>query len=266
MSTKVKRPLIIAHRGSSASAPENTFAAFSQALADKTEGIEFDVRITRDGVPVVFHDASLKRIAGDDTRISSMNLEELNGVDAGSWFNSLNPERADLRFIGERIPTLEAVLEFLEHFAGSIYIELKGTQRNMKRLAAAVGEILKKYVDDRRLIVKSFQLDIIPMIVKICPGLNTAALFAPNILRMLQKEKRLVKIASELNCSRLSIHFSLATKNLMRAAANADMPVTIWTADNPLWIKRSLLLGIDSVITNEPARLIEFRNRSTAAI
>ncbi len=170
MSNTVKKPLIIAHRGSSASAPENTFAAFSRALADKTEGIEFDVRITRDGVPVVFHDASLKRIAGDDTRISSMNIEELNNVDAGSWFNDVNPERADLRFIGERIPTFEAVLEFLKHFSGSIYIELKGTQRNMKRLAAAVGEVLKKYVGDQRFIVKSFQLEIIPMILKCCPG------------------------------------------------------------------------------------------------
>ncbi len=185
----VKRPLIVAHRGSSAIAPENTLAAFSRALEDKTEGIEFDVRITRDGVPVVFHDASLKRIAGDDTRISSMTLEELASVDAGSWFNAQNPERADLRYIGERIPTLNSVLGFLVDFTGSIYIELKSTQRNMKRLAAAVGEILKDYGNARRVIVKSFQLEIIPMVLNSSPGIKTAALFAPKYSAHAAKRK-----------------------------------------------------------------------------
>ncbi len=73
-------------------------------------------------------------------------------------------------------------------------------------------------------------------------------------------------IACDLRVDRLSIHFSLATKKLMQAAGKAGMPVTIWTADNPLWIKRSLMLGIDSVITNEPARLLDVRDRAAAAI
>src|SRR5262245_8945252 len=82
-----KSPLIIGHRGASAAAPENTLTAFAQAVALGADGIELDVRLARDGVPVVIHDASLHHTAGRKTRVAHLTSPELTEIDVGSWFN-----------------------------------------------------------------------------------------------------------------------------------------------------------------------------------
>src|SRR6185369_3234163 len=79
-------PLIIGHRGASAVAPENTMAAFREAIAAGADGIEFDVRLTRDRVPVVIHDSTLHRTAALPQRIAELSLSDLKSVDVGSWF------------------------------------------------------------------------------------------------------------------------------------------------------------------------------------
>ena len=79
-------PLIIGHRGASADAPENTMAAFREAIAVGADGIEFDVRLTRDGVPVVIHDSTLRRTGGLPQRIAEITQSELATIDVGSWF------------------------------------------------------------------------------------------------------------------------------------------------------------------------------------
>ena len=91
MNNKNDLPLIIAHRGASALAPENTLAAFRKAIEDGAEGIEFDVRLSKDGKAVVFHDADLKRIAGRDEKIIDLSFAELQKIDMGTWFNRVFP-------------------------------------------------------------------------------------------------------------------------------------------------------------------------------
>ena len=78
-------------------------------------------------------------------------------------------------------------------------------------------------------------------------------------MAILRKEKHLVKLAAEFGADELSIHYSLATKKLMRRAKRRGLPVTIWTADNPRWVKRAVRLGMKAIITNDPARLIKRR-------
>jgi glycerophosphoryl diester phosphodiesterase len=223
-------PEIIAHRGASAHAPENTLAAFQRAIDDGADGIEFDVRLTRDGDAVVFHDRTLKRTAGFDAEII------------------------------ESIPTLAAALDFLSEFQGSIYIELKGKERDIGRLTDRVAVCLNEREIVGRVVVKSFKLSVIPRIKLLCPGIRTAALFAPKIRNILRKEKYLVKIAEELGADEISVHFSLATRKLMRKAERRGMSVVIWTADHPRWVKRATKLGIKAIITNDPGRLIAARD------
>jgi glycerophosphoryl diester phosphodiesterase len=100
---RTDRPLILAHRGASRIAPENTLVAFCLALEQGADGLELDVQLSRDGVPVVFHDSELSRTTDGRGRISEKTLAELRTLDAGKWF--------DPRFAGERIPTLEEVFE-----------------------------------------------------------------------------------------------------------------------------------------------------------
>lgn len=259
MSSSVTSPLIIAHRGSSAVAPENTLAAFSRALDDGAEGVEFDVRITRDGIPVVFHDSDLKRIAGSEVRIDALTAAELADVDVGGWFNKNFEEHAKKDYSGEAIPTLESVMELLGALRGPVYVELKSVPGRSVQFSAAVGETLRKYADSHSLIVKSFDFEIVPMVKKMCPGIKTAALFEPNFLRLFGDENRLITFAGDIFADRLSIHHALATESLTKKAAEADLPVTVWTVDSPDWLERSRLLGVDSLITNNPGLLLSAR-------
>ncbi|HEY8560305.1 MAG TPA: glycerophosphodiester phosphodiesterase family protein [Pyrinomonadaceae bacterium] len=255
----MKKPLIIAHRGASALAPENTFAAFRRAIADGAEGVEFDVRLSKDGEVMVYHDATLGRLANRKIPVASLTAEELEKTDVGSWFTRRRPGSAGEDFSGEKIPTLAALMDFLRDFSGLIYIELKCRPAETERLSKAVGELIFDSPLLPQIIVKSFALESIPQIRRVCPQVRTAALFAPKIMTILRKEKRLIEVAEEFGAEMISVHFSLATRNLMDKAEKRNLPVTIWTANNPRWISRALDLGLFAVITNDPARLLAKR-------
>jgi glycerophosphoryl diester phosphodiesterase len=252
-------PLIIAHRGSSAHAPENTFAAFKRAIDEGADGIEFDVRLSNDGIPVVFHDRTLARTALRDGEVANYTASELGRMDNGSWFNEAFPKRARAEFERETVKTFEETLGFIKEFKGRIFVELKGAEIAVEKLSRVVCEVINRSPLKPQIIVKSFKLTVIPLVKSICPEVRTAALFAPKIMTILRKEKHLVNIAAELDADELSVHYSLATRKLMKKAGKAGLPVAIWTADSPRWLKRGAKLGIQSIITNDPVRLLERR-------
>lgn len=253
-------PLIIAHRGASATAPENTIAAFRKAIEEGADGLEFDVRLTKNGVPVVFHDATLKRIANKSFRILNLTSDELQTVDAGSWFNNKFPLKANADFSRERISTLQETLNFLSDFKGLIYIELKCKNDEIAQLVENVAKVIRNSNLLSRIIVKSFKLTAIKQIKKLVPEVCTAALFAPKIMAILRKQSRLVEKAQEYKADQLSLHFSLATQKLLEKAKSQGLQTVIWTADHPVWVKRSFEIGIKGIITNNPARLLATRN------
>ncbi len=254
-------PLIIAHRGASAIAPENMVAAFKKAIESGAEGIEFDVRLSKDRVPIVFHDSQLSRIAGDERRVSDLTSNELILIDAGSWFNRLHPDAANPRFSAERIPTLKQTLKLLRDYRGVIYIELKCRIKEISSLTEAVCREIAGSPLLSRIIIKSFKLDVIPQIKEICPKVKTAALFAPKIKTIVRREKPLISIAKQLGADFISLHFSLATGKLMESAHHENLPVAVWTTDSPRWIKRSVKLGICHLITNSPTTLLAKRSQ-----
>ncbi len=253
------KPLIIAHRGSSLLAPENTLAAFRRAIDDGAEGIEFDVRLAKDGVAVVFHDATLSRTARREGRISDFDSAELREFDIGSWFSEVKRKYANPEFAKERVVTLGDTLAFLKGFKGLIYVELKCRDSEVALLTKAVCRVIRDSDLIGQIIVKSFKLAVIPRVRMLCPIVRTAALFAPKIMTILRKEKHLVKIADEFGADEISIHFSLATQKLMEKAKQRNLPVTIWTADSPRWVKRGIKLGLNAIITNNPAPLLAKR-------
>lgn len=252
-------PLIIAHRGASAHAPENTFAAFRRAIDAGADGIELDVRLARDGVAVVFHDSSLKRIAGRKGKTSHFTSKELGSLDAGSWFNRHFPKFADPEFEKEGVPTLAKALQFLSGFKGLVYIELKCKAGDVEPLSLAVCDVVRKSSLLPQIVVKSFRLEALPCVKQACPDVRTAALFAPKIKNIIRKDKHLLRLAVEAGADEISLHYSLATRKLMRKAARHDLRVTIWTTDSPRWVRRGLKLGLNAIITNDPARLLAKR-------
>ena len=260
MKTKMIRPLIVAHRGSSSLAPENTLAAFKRAVDDGADGIEFDVRLAKDGVAVVFHDPTLNRTALRDGNVANCTSAELGNIDVGSWFNKMAPRASKPEYSRQTVSSLAETLEFLKDFKGVVYIELKCKDSEAASLVAAVCAACGESPLAGRIIVKSFKMAVIPRVRLLCPGLRTAALFAPKIMTILRKEKHLVKIAEEFGANELSIHYSLATQKLMEKAGDRGLPVTIWTADHPRWVKRGVKLGLNAIITNNPSKLLAKRN------
>jgi glycerophosphoryl diester phosphodiesterase len=146
-----KRPLrIIGHRGASGSHPENTMAAFQAAFDIGSDGVEMDVRLTRDGVPVICHDRDLTRIAGKPDRINQLTWRELRKIDAGTWFSTA--------FTGERIPSLERVLDRFGNRM-ELHLELKWDGlTGAKHLVSRVIELLRTHqIDPKHTWLSSFQ-------------------------------------------------------------------------------------------------------------
>ena len=261
----MKCPLIVAHRGASAFAPENSIAAFAGAIESGADGVEFDVRLSKDGVPVVIHDPTLLRTAGINEPVAARTADELSRIDIGSWFNAAYPERSRPEFAGERVASLGTTLQLLEKIPGPIYIEIKcETEDEVPALVDAVCREITGSPLLEKIIVKSFRLEVVPRVRAILPDVRTGALFAPKIMRLLRKEKYLIDIARELGADHLSLHKSLVSRKLVTKAEKFGMPVTIWTADHPRWLRRAAKLDVHAIITNDPARLAAKRDEFLA--
>lgn len=243
----IRPPLIIAHRGGSAHAPENTLAAFRAAVDAGADGIEFDVQLAADGVPVVIHDTDLRRTASVDKRVADLTSVQLSKTDVGSWFAA--------QFRAETVPTLEQTLQLLRDFNGPIYIELKCELDNFKPLVAAVCDVIRESPLLPQLIVKSFRLAAIPEVRCSLPEAQTAALFEPSITTILRRREHIIAMAIEFGAGQISLHRALATDKLCILASQANLPVTVWTVDDARWITLSRQRSIRALITNNPAVL-----------
>jgi glycerophosphoryl diester phosphodiesterase len=253
----VSTPLIIAHRGASSHAPENTLAAFRAAIDAGADGVEFDVQLTKDGVPVVFHDYDLRRIGSTGRKVCDLTAEEIARVDVGKWFES---KSGNSDFVGESVPTLASVLDLLAGFHGRVYIELKADNKDTIGLVDAVCDAIRDSPLLPQMIVKSFRLSVIPEVGERLPEVKTAALFAPKVMDYLRRKKHIIALARELGADELSLHCSLASKKLCSLAADAGIPLTIWTAENTKWIERARDRGVHAIITNDPAKMLAARN------
>ncbi len=254
-------PLIIAHRGASAVAPENTLAAFRKALDVGADGVELDVRLSKDGIPVVIHDPTLLRTTGITSLVAELTAEQLSKVDAGSWFNDAFPHHARPEFADEGIPSLRSALELLKEIDGPIYIEVKcEPDEDVSPLVDAVCREIVESTLLTKVIVKSFHLGVVPRTRTVLPGVRTAALFKTKLRQLLRKEKYLINIALELGADHLSLHKALVTRRLVRKAEEHGLPVTVWTVDTARWISRATNLGLYAVITNDPSKLLLSRS------
>ncbi|WP_100371867.1 glycerophosphodiester phosphodiesterase [Bacillus sp. FJAT-45037] len=167
---------IFAHRGSSVNHPENTMAAFEAAYEVGADGIEFDVQLSQDLVPIVIHDATLDRTTSGRGLVSKHCIEELKRLDAGEWFAP--------NFREERIPTLEEVLIWATDKHVMLNIELKESVHQREQMIKTVIPLIKEYQLESSVILSSFDHVLISKLQRVAPGIETAvivtaALFEP---------------------------------------------------------------------------------------
>ncbi|HEX8776063.1 MAG TPA: glycerophosphodiester phosphodiesterase family protein [Pyrinomonadaceae bacterium] len=247
-------PLIIGHRGASALAPENTLVAFERAMLDGADGIEFDVRLARDRVPVVIHDATLRRTGLREADVASLSSKELGSVDVGTWFNLRHPSKASREYEQATVPTLYQVFEmFGSKSAAVLYVEMKCEQGESRALAVEVADLLRGSALHERVVVESFNHEAIVEIKRIDSSIRTAALFEPKLARPLPSIRRMIERAKSCRADEIALHRSLASRRAAEEAERAGMPMVVWTVDNPSWVRRARRYGVFALITNNPA-------------
>jgi glycerophosphoryl diester phosphodiesterase len=249
-------PLIIGHRGAAAVAPENTLVSFERALSDGADGIEFDVRLARDLVPVVIHDATLRRTALARGRVESFSSTELGELDAGTWFNLRYPGQARPEYTRAGIPTLAAVFEALRESDALLYVEMKCGPKDRIALAAEVAKLIRAHALTARVIVESFDLAAIAEIKRVDAELRTAALFDRKLSRPAPSAKKMIEQALRCGAEELALHYSLATRRTVEAVAESGFETVVWTVDNPAWVARAITRKVRALITNDPSRLL----------
>jgi glycerophosphoryl diester phosphodiesterase len=240
--------LVIAHRGASGYAPENTLAAFRRAVALGANFIETDLQLSRDARFVAIHDDSVDRTTNGKGRVHDLTLPELRRLDAGSWFGS--------EFASEQVPTLEEILDFSKKHDVVFYLELKpgatwGGEHALVGALRESGEI-------PRTVVISFNAPILEKLRQIEPTLMTGLLYEGDLDRPVEK-------AIDVGARQLAVRGDLVTPALLADARKRDLQVVCWTVNHPAHMRMLVEAGVDGIMSDYPDRLIEATKKASKA-
>ncbi|MFH1038095.1 MAG: glycerophosphodiester phosphodiesterase family protein [PVC group bacterium] len=238
--------LSIAHRGASAVAPENTLAAFREAVRVGADLIELDLRLSRDQAVVVFHDRDLSRTTDGAGPVEERTLAELKRLDAGGYFS------AD--FAGEKIPTLEEVIREIAPGRIGLCVELKidaGREEARPELVRRVLKIVERERFQNRVMVASFDREAVRLCRTVRPAIRTGLIFS--------REEAWKECADDgySGLDVLSARWNIITAPRVAAAHRAGREVIAWTIDRKSELERVARCFVDGVASNNPAWLIE---------
>jgi len=234
----MRNPWVIAHRGASGHAPENTLAAFQRAVELGSTFIETDLQITRDGRFVAMHDGTVERTTNGSGDVHDFTLDELSQVDAGLWF--------DRDFMGERVPTLEMILEFSKKNDVVFYLELKYAA--VWGMDHALVAALQKAQSAARTIVISFDPSTLAPLRRHDPSIMMGLLVEEAMPDCIQK-------ALDLGARQLCPKFESVTPKLVEAAHRQDLQVVTWTVNSAKDMRATIAAGVDGIMTDFPDRL-----------
>ena len=241
-------PLILGHRGASAYAPENTLAAFRQALARGADGFELDVTLSADEVPVVIHDDTVDRTTDGSGEVARRTLAQLQQLNAGY------PRRFGAKFAGEQIPTLAEVFTALGQQA-IINVELKQDPSPGRQMAEKVVALIHAHGMERRILLSSFYYDNLQRVRALAPSLPLGVLYAPNeplrILRAWLKPN--VRPEAHHPYHRMINTLTLPWYRWRGYRVN------VWTVNKEADLRRMMRAGVDGIITDRPDVAVRLR-------
>lgn len=256
------RPLIFAHRGGAALAPENTLVAFARGLSHGADGLEIDVHLSRDGVPVVIHDGSVDRTTGGTGEVASFTAAQLAALDAGFRFERDGgfPFRGE----GHGVPTLEAVLA--QWPATRVIIEMKA---GTAALGAAVVDVVQRVGAEARVCLGSFQQEALDAVRALAPALPTSA-SQPEAKRALRRAW--VRWPFAPSCPYVAFQVPEWSGNtrvvspaFVRQVHREGQVIQVWVVDREEDALRLLDMGVDGLISDRPDVLVPFRDRWIAS-
>jgi glycerophosphoryl diester phosphodiesterase len=231
---------ILAHRGASAHAPENTLAAFQQAVAERADGVELDVRACAGGEVVVCHDRTLERLAGLRWEVATTPWWKLRRADVGTR----------LGFAAARIPLLEEVLALLPRRV-LVNVELKCEAADDRGLVARTVEVIRAARAEERVVLSSFHPLCLLRLSALAPSLRRGYLVDPGRRFLLHG----LLLASALSNFSVHPHHTEATGPRVRRWKESGLRVAVWTVDDADEARRLEAIGVDYLISNRPAAI-----------
>ena len=244
---------IIAHRGSSGAAPENTLPAFDLAVRQGAEAIELDVRLTADGVPVVLHDATLDRTTGGHGPVRALSLAELREVDAGARF-TLDGGRSFPFGVAEvRIPTLSEVLRGFPEMPLLLDMKEPAAQEAVRRVLLEESAVERCVLaSEHHAALQAFRQ---PPFVVAASGAEVGALYRAVLLRRVPTSGSYRAVSVPLRYRGVPV----PTRGFVAAARGLGCPVHVWTVNDDATAKMLWGRGVAGIVTNFPAALREAR-------
>jgi glycerophosphoryl diester phosphodiesterase len=231
--------LVIAHRGASATAPENTCAAFDRALHMGARHLELDVQMSRDGELVVIHDDLVDRTTDGKGAVASLTLAELQALDAGAWFGTA--------YAGERIPTLETVLERYRGRA-HLHVEIKGKTAGLSEAAA---DVIRARGWAREVTMTSFQIDKLEALRAHAPELPAGWLLR-------EIDDAAIDKARALGLAQLCPKADTVTPRLVARLRAAGFNVRAWGVATEELMRHMVEAGVDGMTVNFPDKLMAY--------
>ena len=229
---KVRLPIIVAHRGASVAAPENTLASIRAAVQAGADWVEWDTRVTSDGRLLLQHDETLERFTGKKMKVADLTFDETQKVDVGEWF--------DERFAGEKMPALWEAIE----------VSLPGVMPLIERKAGSAEQhftVLRGMNVLEQVVVQAFDWEFLRQLRELAPEMRIGALGKKKI----GKEKMAEVLELKPN------YVGWKAKDLRQGDVERlhaeGIGVVVWTVDSPAEIRKFVSWGIDAIITNDPA-------------
>nr|WP_269204656.1 glycerophosphodiester phosphodiesterase family protein [Motilibacter deserti] len=245
-------PAVIAHRGDSATAPENTLAAFESAIRNGADWVETDVQTTRDGAPVLMHDNTVDRTTAGTGDISTLTAAQIAQLEAGSWFSAA-------AYPGQKVPALTDVLDQVRGRASKLLLEVKGpeTQAEVDRVVAAI----KSRGQTSEVLLQSFDVNVLRHARAADPELRLGLLRSALDADPVAVSKELGLAAYNPSWDGLK-----ADPGVVEELHEAGVAVMVWTVDDTASWERLRELGVDGIITNKAGQLAGWQDRYTQAL
>ncbi len=252
MASSTKKIAVIAHRGASGNAPENTISSIKLALEMHVDMIEIDVHLSKDSVPVVIHDETLSRTTNGNGNVKDYSIKELKKLDAGKWFSE--------KYINEQIPTLEEVLEQTKGKC-ILLIEIKNGSSIYPNIEKIILNIIKDKNAENDCIIQSFDDEVILNLENQNCSVQLQKLVTGNIrflpFHLVDSKIKFGSIYRYKNVSAINLNFKYVNKVVVNKIHAAGQKTFCWTVNKNKDMIRLIDCGVDGIITNYPEKLIE---------
>lgn len=255
---RASRPLVIAHRGGAGLAPENTMAAFDRGLAHGADGLELDVHLSRDGVPVVIHDSTLDRTTNGTGPVRSLTAAELAEVDAGYQFEE-EGSRHPFRGQGHGVPTLASVLS--RYATARLVVEIKAASPEAGR---AVARLVQEHEAASRVCVGSYHPSALGAVRDTAPDIPTSASL-PEARWTLHRSWVQWPFAGRRPYTAFQVpervgRLRVVSPRFVRQAHREGQVIQVWVVNTPPDARRLLDWGVDGLITDRPDVIVPARD------